>query len=337
MSGRKGKWGDEDDDELPDAVETKVDAKGFKTRTEYKVNALKQKVKITSKIRVIEEVRRTPVEVAARRARLQKFGNAQGVKDESNVTIQDFNEVLMLNPKDSEAEDSGQSAENVNKAFESFQKKQQWRALQRKYDLGDEAGEAEEEEPSGGGGRFSGPVGKGGGLSALEAGMAAGGKYVPPSARGGAGATMGSSLSSMTVEDDRDLKTLRVSNVSEATKEADLQELFEPFGSIFRIYLAKDKETLQSRGFAFVSFNRREDGQRAMDALQGYGYDHLILKLEWAKPSAPKDAGTEPTQFRSGYGQALAQDTKEKVSYASNLTGGSAGPSGGAGFVNTRF
>ena len=65
-------------------------------------------------------------------------------------------------------------------------------------------------------------------------------------------------------------------------------------------------------------------------------YDHLILKLEWAKPSAPKDAGTEPTQVRSGYGQALAQDTKEKVSYASNLTSG-AGGSGGASFVNTRF
>ena len=43
------------------------------------------------------------------------------------------------------------------------------------------------------------------------------------------------------------LQTLRVSNISEDTKEADLQELFEPFGSIYRIYLAKDKETMQSR------------------------------------------------------------------------------------------
>jgi translation initiation factor 3 subunit G len=51
-----------------------------------------------------------------------------------------------------------------------------------------------------------------------------------------------------------------------------------------------------------------------------FGYDHLILKIEWAKPSAPKDAGSEPVQFRSGYGKALAQDTTEKVSYASNLT-----------------
>jgi hypothetical protein len=40
----------------------------------------KQKVKVTTKIRVIEEVRKTPVAANERRARLQKFGNAIGVK-----------------------------------------------------------------------------------------------------------------------------------------------------------------------------------------------------------------------------------------------------------------
>ncbi|CAN0011502.1 unnamed protein product, partial [Phaeothamnion confervicola] len=61
--------------------------------------------------------------------------------------------------------------------------------------------------------------------------------------------------------------------------------LFQRFGKIYRIYLAKDQETMQSRGFAFVSFAMRSDAEKAMEALQGYGYDHLILKLEWAKPS----------------------------------------------------
>lgn len=51
------------------------------------------------------------------------------------------------------------------------------------------------------------------------------------------------------------------------------------------MYLAKDPETMQSRGFAFVSFLQKADAEAAMKALQGYGYDHLILKLEWAKPS----------------------------------------------------
>ena len=118
-----------------------------------------------------------------------------------------------------------------------------------------------------------------------------------------------------------DLNTIRVTNLSENTTEADLQDLFQRFGRISRVYLAKDKETLQSRGFAFVSFVSKEDAAKAMEELQGFCYDHLILKLEWARPNAPKDPSAA-TEFRSGYGKALAQDTKEKVSYASNLTKG---------------
>jgi translation initiation factor 3 subunit G len=56
--------------------------------------------------------------------------------------------------------------------------------------------------------------------------------------------------------------------ILEDTTEADLQELFQPFGRISRVYLAKDKETMISRGFAFVSFVHREDAARAMDKLQ---------------------------------------------------------------------
>jgi len=50
------------------------------------------------------------------------------------------------------------------------------------------------------------------------------------------------------------------------------------------------------------------------------------LKLEWAKPpsrdaNAPPSGGGLDRGFTSGYGQKLAQDTKEQVMYASNLTG----------------
>lgn len=44
-----------------------------------------------------------------------------------------------------------------------------------------------------------------------------------------------------------DNATIRVTNLSEDTRETDLQELFRPFGSISRIYLAKDKNTGQSK------------------------------------------------------------------------------------------
>ena len=255
---------------------------------------------------------REHVDVEKRR-QWKKFGQADNDEDQSNVTIQSRDDIYVEDPNadtDLQEEDVGKAlAGNLNE----FWAKQQRRQLQRKYDVG---GPEEEAQGADGWQKVGGAADK------------AGGKYVPPSARGGALAkggkgsleTMASRLGDKPVQDNRDQNTIRVTNISEDTTEADLQELFSPFGRISRVYLAKDKETMQSRGFAFVSFVHREDASRAMEKLQGYGYDHLILKLEWARPSAPKDPGSEGTQFRSGYGKALAQDTKDKVSYASNLT-----------------
>lgn len=77
--------------------------------------------------------------------------------------------------------------------------------------------------------------------------------------------------------------TVRVTNLSENARDSDLQELFGRIGEISRIFLSKDKNTGQSRGFAFVSYKRREDAERAIKTLNGYGYDHLILTVEWSK------------------------------------------------------
>lgn len=262
---------------------------------------------LTSNLRRVRENK-----AAAVRRKWRKFGQAGVDEDQSNVTIQSRDDIMIEDPNadvDLQEEDVGKAiAGNLN----AFWAKQNMRNLQRKYDVdGDDAGKED--------GGWTQVGGAGGG----------GNKYVPPSARGGSGGMGGKSLEAMAASapegrgrDDRDQNTLRVTNISEEASEADLQDLFSPFGRISRVYLAKDKETMQSRGFAFVSFAHRDDAARAMEKLQGHGYDHLILKLEWARPSAPKDPGSSGTQFRSGYGQALAQDTKEKVSYASNLTTG---------------
>jgi len=119
-----------------------------------------------------------------------------------------------------------------------------------------------------------------------------------------------------------------VTNVSEDTTDDDLKQLFGRFGMLHRVFLAKDKERNTSRGFAFVSFLNKNDAQRAMDELQGYGYDHLILRLEWANPPTQRreergeGLGGLSSAFVSGYGQKLAQDTTLNYSTASNLTHG---------------
>ncbi|XP_048587037.1 eukaryotic translation initiation factor 3 subunit G [Nematostella vectensis] len=108
------------------------------------------------------------------------------------------------------------------------------------------------------------------------------GKYVAPGLRDGAN-RRGETMPSRSQRDET--ATIRVTNLSEETRESDLQELFRPLGPISRIFLAKDKFTNQSKGFAFINFVHREDAARAIEVLSGFGYDHLILNVEWAKPS----------------------------------------------------
>merc|ERR1712158_333887 len=123
------------------------------------------------------------------------------------------------------------------------------------------------------------------GGAAAPAGAAGPGKYIPPSRRDGAG-RIGESMNDR--KRNEDTAAIRVSNLSESTQEADLQELFKPFGHIARIYLSEDKITGECRGFAFVHYYKKDDAMKAIATLNGFGYDHLILNVEWAKPSEPK-------------------------------------------------
>jgi translation initiation factor 3 subunit G len=91
-----------------------------------------------------------------------------------------------------------------------------------------------------------------GGLVGSAGAASAKGSYIPPSRRGGASTNDGDSM-----RRGRDDNSIRVTNLSEDTREQDLQELFRPFGAISRIYVAFDRETGLSRGFAFINFVSR--------------------------------------------------------------------------------
>jgi len=108
------------------------------------------------------------------------------------------------------------------------------------------------------------------------------GIFVPPALRGGnrRGETM------MSQANRKDDATIRVSNLPESMSETDMQELCAPFGKIERIFLAKDRATGVCKGFAFVTFTSRDVAQRALVSLNGYGYDHLILNVEWSAKRA---------------------------------------------------
>jgi len=110
-----------------------------------------------------------------------------------------------------------------------------------------------------------------------------GSSYVPPHLRGkatGAGERMGGKYA-----DRDDLATLRVTNVSEFADEQEMRDLFSRFGHVTRVFLAKDRDTGRAKGFAFVSFADRADAALAQEKIDGFGYHHLILKVEFAKKS----------------------------------------------------
>uniref|UniRef100_A0A0D9VLZ3 Eukaryotic translation initiation factor 3 subunit G n=1 Tax=Leersia perrieri TaxID=77586 RepID=A0A0D9VLZ3_9ORYZ len=98
------------------------------------------------------------------------------------------------------------------------------------------------------------------------------GKYVPPRPKD----------SEMRRRNDEN--SVRVSNLSEDTREEDIRELFGSFGPLTRAYVALDHRTGESRGFGFVSFVYKEHAENAISKLNGYGYDSLILHVEWAAP-----------------------------------------------------
>ncbi|KAJ4149555.1 translation initiation factor eIF3 subunit g [Fusarium falciforme] len=79
------------------------------------------------------------------------------------------------------------------------------------------------------------------------------GSYVPPALRGtgGAGERMGSKFG----ERD-DFATLRVTNVSEMAEEGELRDMFERFGRVTRVFLAKDRGNRHGQGIRLYQLRR---------------------------------------------------------------------------------
>jgi len=104
-------------------------------------------------------------------------------------------------------------------------------------------------------------------------------KYVPPSIRqqegkdGGKGGLQAQEEASLVIR-----------HLSEDAREGDLQELFGQFGRLKRVFMPKDPNTGLSKGLAFVEYFDREEAQKAINKLNGHGYDNRILQVQWARP-----------------------------------------------------
>jgi len=253
---------------LPPNEKHGPDADGVYTVVTYQVNEAGVRTKTTKKYKTHEVVKKVTPGMLERKT-WAKFGDAQRYKpgDESMTAVsleEIFLEKARAQPK-SEAEKAADPLAAMASAQTSLlvcrtcgKKGDHWTSKCPYKDLANDGSKPPEEEPTGMPRRTAGG-------------------YVPPSMREGA------TGSGATMLNRRDDNSIRVSNLSEDTREQDLQELFRPFGPVTRIYVAFNRETGESRGFAFVNMVNREDGERAIAKLDGYGYDNLILRVEWAE------------------------------------------------------
>lgn len=83
---------------------------------------------------------------------------------------------------------------------------------------------------------------------------------------------------------------LYVGNLSFKTTEQQLRELFEPFG-VTSASLVMDRETGRPRGFGFVEVADAQQGNAAIEAINGKNVDGRDLTVNEAKPREPRSGG----------------------------------------------
>jgi RNA recognition motif-containing protein len=110
-------------------------------------------------------------------------------------------------------------------------------------------------------------------------------RSVRSSARAGANRPAGESMFNRNRDD---LPTLRITSLSTDADEDDLREMFGRYGRIARANVVRDRDTQESKGFAFVSFESRMDGEKALKAWDGRG------ESESVRVQIGRDRGADP-------------------------------------------
>mgnify|MGYP003423395560 len=83
-----------------------------------------------------------------------------------------------------------------------------------------------------------------------------------------------------------------VGNLSYEVTEEDLREALEQFGQVESASIIKDKHSGQSKGFGFVEMASKEEGQSAIDGLNGKELKGRALKVNEALPRTENRGGS---------------------------------------------
>jgi cold-inducible RNA-binding protein len=76
-----------------------------------------------------------------------------------------------------------------------------------------------------------------------------------------------------------------------STSTEDLGQLFKQVEGVESVEVITDRDTGQSRGFAFVQMASSEAADQAVRKFNGYALGGRTLRVEISKPSAPRGGG----------------------------------------------
>jgi RNA recognition motif-containing protein len=91
-------------------------------------------------------------------------------------------------------------------------------------------------------------------------------------------------------------KKLYVGNLPYGVTDSDLQQMFEPHGTVESAQVIMDRDTGRSKGFGFVEMGSDQEAQAAIAALNGKEVDGRALTVNEARPK------TEGGGKRGGFG-----------------------------------
>src|ERR1051325_3938068 len=106
-----------------------------------------------------------------------------------------------------------------------------------------------------------------------------------------------------TVEESGMEAKLYVGNLSYDTTEQALRDLFMQAGNVTSVALIKDRDSGQSKGFAFVEMASQSEVQKAISMFKGYSLNDRQLTVNVARPREERGGGGPGGQrggFRSG-------------------------------------
>ena len=84
---------------------------------------------------------------------------------------------------------------------------------------------------------------------------------------------------------------LYVGNLSYSTTEDDLRTLFAQAGSVKSVALIKDRDTGQSKGFAFVEMSTQVEAQKAISMFNASQLNDRELTVNLARPREDRAGG----------------------------------------------